>query len=214
MGVILLEELDKLVNEYKNATTRTDRLIKRRLEAIVNCYEECTLEEREFADDITIEFCRLISIIKEQHQKELSDIGVRSNFVSDNSTLCYTPLNAYNQSDKQNIESSQICAKELLDEFYDHFNGRIGKTTLKDYVARINTFAYSDKYLAQMIRNGDLGVREITIDPVIFTYINIELIIARFNTKDENGNSVKQKLNIRSALKKFNEFKLTYQAKG
>lgn len=203
MNHILIEELYNLVSEYKGAETRADRLIKRRLDAIVNCYDECTLEEREFADEITVEFCRLISLLKEQHKKELEEaasgafsvpVNNRNNFVS--------PVHT------DNAHISYTCGGELLDAFYEHFKDKMVEVTLRDYVARINTFAYSEKYLGEMLSKGELGPQEISVDPVLFTYANIELIIAKFNTKDENGNSVKQKLNIRSALRKLNEFKI------
>ena len=80
---------------------------------------------------------------------------------------------------------------------------------MKDYAARIKTFAYSEQYLQSMIETGELGDLCVTADPVLFTYDNIELILARFNTKDDAGQSVKQRLNIRSALRMLNEFKLS-----
>ena len=45
------------------------------------------------------------------------------------------------------------------------------------------------------------------MNPVLFTYENLELILATFPTRDENGQIVKQRVNIRSALRKLNEFK-------
>lgn len=203
MNHILIEELDNLVSEYKNATTRADRLIKRRLDAIVNCYDECSLEEREFADEITVEFCRLISLLKEQHQKELEEAASGSFTVPESARNNYV---SFSHADNAHIPYS--CGEELLDTFYEHFKDKMVEVTLRDYVARINTFAYSEKYLGEMLSKGELGPQEISVDPVLFTYANIELIIAKFNTKDENGNSVKQKLNIRSALRKLNEFKI------
>ena len=203
MNHILIEELDNLVSEYKNATTRADRLIKRRLDAIVNCYDECSLEEREFAYEITVEFCRLISLLKEQHQKELEETTSGSFTVPESTRSNYVSF-----SHTDNAHAPYTCGEELLDAFYEHFKDKMVEVTLRDYIARINTFAYSGKYLGEMISKGELGTKEISIDPVLFTYTNIELIIAKFNTKDENGNSVKQKLNIRSALRKLNEFKL------
>ncbi len=205
MGTILIEELDNLLSQYRNAETKSDKLIKLRLEAIVRCYEECSLEEREFADEITIEFCRLVSLLKEQHKKEL-DEAAEGIFSSAESFAPYSGNHLYEASPTP-FENGE----KLLNAFYEHFKDKMVEVSLRDYVARINTFAYSDKYLFEMLRKGELGVREINIDPVLFTYMNIEVIVARFNTKDENGNSIKQKLNIRSALKKLNEFKLVQQ---
>ena len=195
MSVILLEELDNLVNEYKNATTRTDRLIKRRLDAIVNCYEECSVEEREFADEITIEFCRLISIMKEQHQKELVELS------NDRDNLNYSQENDLLRFKEYTREKTSFYnGTELLEAFYNHFIKTESSLTLTDYKARINTFA--NKYLDDMLRK-DLEYR----DPVLFIYDNIEYILAIFKTTDENGKSIKQLVNIRSALRKLNDFK-------
>lgn len=209
MGPILMEELDNLISQYRNAETKSDKLIKLRLEAIVRCYEECSLEERAFADEITVEFCRLISLLKEQHKKELDEAAEGIFPSADGGLSSLTPfsVNHLYEASPMPFENGEM----LLKAFYEHFKDKMVEVSLRDYVARINTFAYSDKYLPEMLRNGELGVREINIDPVLFTYMNIEVIVARFNTKDEQGKSVKQKLNIRSALKKLNEFKLIQQ---
>ena len=176
MSIILLEELDKLVNEYKNATTRTDRLIKRRLDAIVNCYEECSVEEREFADEITIEFCRLISIMKEQHQKELVELS------NDRDNMNYSQENDLLRFKEYTREKTSFYnGTELLEAFYNHF---------------------ANKYLDDMLCEN-LEYR----DPVLFIYDNIEYILAIFKTTDENGKSIKQLVNIRSALRKLNDYK-------
>jgi hypothetical protein len=49
------------------------------------------------------------------------------------------------------------------------------------------------------------------IDPVVFTYENIERILATFKTRDDQGNIIKQNVNLRSALRKLNEFKQSQQ---
>lgn len=76
--------------------------------------------------------------------------------------------------------------------------------TMKDYAARVKTFA--KRYLDAMLADGVLGCTELTEDRVLFTYRNIELILARFDTK-EDGQINKQKSNICSALRKLNQFK-------
>ena len=73
---------------------------------------------------------------------------------------------------------------------------------MKDYAARINTFS-GPRYLGEMFTPQQMG----GMDPVLFTYENIELILAIFKTRDENGEIVKQRVNIRSALRRLNEFK-------
>ena len=95
----------------------------------------------------------------------------------------------------------------MLDDFYDYFIKTKTESTMKDYVARIKTFAYSGRYLDELLESGAIGFSTINDDPVLFTYKNIEIILARFNTKNTNGTSIKQRLNIRSALRMLNEFK-------
>ena len=46
-----------------------------------------------------------------------------------------------------------------------------------------------------------------TFEPIVFIYNNLELIIAKFKTTNNNGDTIKQRLNIRSALRKLNDFK-------
>ena len=203
MRPMLVKEFEELYREYINATTTEDRKIKLKLDAIANCYKECGAQERAFADEITAEFCRLITLLREQNKKKLSGENEGRH-----NTHSYMACSGF----QQEVQIPFKDSAELLDAFYHHFKDKMVEATLKDYVARINTFAYSEKYLSEMVERGDLG-REVRVeDPIMFTYINIELIVARFNTKDESGKSVKQRLNIRSALRKLNEFKLEMQS--
>mgnify|MGYP003295227188 CR=1 FL=1 len=85
--------------------------------------------------------------------------------------------------------------------------------TMWDYCNRIKTF--SNKYLFEiysaesipLIIHGDNAEEFESFEPIVFVYNNLELIIAKIKTTDENGEVVKRRLNIRSALRKLNEFK-------
>ena len=85
--------------------------------------------------------------------------------------------------------------------------------TMWDYCNRIKTF--SNKYLFEIypaesipyVIHSDNADDFQTFEPIVFIYNNLELIIAKMKTTDENGKVVKQRLNIRSALRKLNEFK-------
>ena len=44
-------------------------------------------------------------------------------------------------------------------------------------------------------------------DPVLFTFDHIERILATFKTRNDAGEILKQNVNLRSALRKLNEFK-------
>ena len=85
--------------------------------------------------------------------------------------------------------------------------------TMIDYCNRIKTFAkkylyeiYPEDSIPRIIHNEYDDDYE-TYEPIVFTYNNLELILAKMKTTNENGETVKQRLNIRSALRKLNEFK-------
>ena len=82
-----------------------------------------------------------------------------------------------------------------------------------DYCNRIKTFAkrylhemYPEDSIPRVIHGEDADEYE-TYEPIVFIYENLEHILAKIKTTDENGETVKQRLNIRSALRKLNEFK-------
>ena len=197
----LPKELETLHKAYQNATTREDRQIKLKIREIIACYDECSVDEREFADEIIIKFCQLIRLLKQQPEAEQlvqyaergSDLQKFLSFREDDT--------AYHRAD------------QLLDAFYQYALSKKSAATTRDYVARIKTFAGSEQYLGAMLESGALGVKAIQIDPVLFTFRHIELILAKFQTKDSNGRSVKQRLNIRSALRLLNEFKCAQAAR-
>ena len=205
-----VREFENLLAEYRHATDREDRLIKRRLEAIAACYAECAPAEREFADEITVEFCRLIDLLKKQ-QKEAAPSPQAA------------PLHGFVAYGRPQEDDEQLIAA-----FYDHFRGEgrvpyaalkdlpedlpheekrtLINATMRDYAARVRTFG--EQYMWDVPRMRELW-REQTepMGRVQFIYRYIEWILAGFDTKDENGVSNKQKVNIRSALRKFNAFK-------
>ena len=203
-------ELEALLAEYRNATDREDRLIKRRLEAIAACYDECAPAEREFADEITVEFCRLITLLKKQQQEAAPAVEA-------------VPLHGFVACGRPQEDDEQLIAA-----FYDHFRGEgrvpyaalkdlpedlsneekrtLINATMRDYAARVRTFG--EQYMWDVPRMRELWQEQTEpIGRVQFIYRYLEWILAGFDTKDENGVSNKQKVNIRSALRKFNAFK-------
>lgn len=209
MRYLLPEELRDLNKEYQNAEAREERLIRLKLNEIVACYNEFGAEEREFADEITKKFCEIIGILKQQHTAEcramLDKYEQAASIPWDPDYIQREEYNGRRLTDRIQYKDPE----EMLNAFYNHYLDRKSTSTMKDYAARIKTFAYSEQYLQSMIETGELGDLCVTADPVLFTYDNIELILARFNTKDDAGQSVKQRLNIRSALRMLNEFKLS-----
>lgn len=190
MRYMLIKEFEDLYSEYQNAESREERMIKLKLNEIAACYAECGIEEREFADAITKKFCEVISLVKEQgiESHSIESDGIRG-FM--NNKLREEPL-PYESGDN------------LLMAFYNHFAKEKTAATLKDYAARIQTFAFDkhNEYLYSIFTPDEVGNE----DPILFTYRNIEYIIAKFDTK-KNGETSKQRLNIRSALRKLNDFK-------
>jgi hypothetical protein len=82
-----------------------------------------------------------------------------------------------------------------------------------DYCNRIKTFAkkylyeiYPEDSIPRVIHGEDADDYE-TFEPIVFVYNNLELILAKMKTTNENGETIKHRLNIRSALRKLNEFK-------
>ncbi len=202
-------ELEMLIREYAEPASKEDAVIGLELQDIAALYAKCK-DDEVYSEAITRKFCHLIRMLKRQHEKALATAResgrqeeVRLNFAG------------YRESCVQ-FQS----AEHLLCAFYNHFKKPTEvdyreirdvpeaekkeaiNMTLRDYVARIYTFA-GEKYLQKMFRPEEIG----RMDPVLFTYENIELILATFHTKDKDGMPVKQKVNIRSALRKLNQFK-------
>lgn len=203
------KKFDELFNKYRNATCIEDRRIKVKLKEIIACYDECAPAEQEFTSEIVDKFCEMIELIEERNEDERQALIFKYDIsynTSGGSSESFVPCNNRRELHKEK-QSPYRTADELLTAFYNSFIEKKSVSTMKDYVARVRTFAYSERYLGKMLRSGELGISEIHTDPVLFTYSNIELILARFNTKDENGVSIKQKNNIRSALRMLNEFK-------
>lgn len=197
MRIRLNDEFENLYKEYQSATSVADKKIRLKLNEIISCYGECGIGERTFSDEIIKKFCELIQILKEQ----------------DTTRDGYTVLqNANSFIALKQKEMHYSCDQELLNAFYDYYIQQMSAATIKDYVARINTFV--NRYMLSVPGVVELLKREQAgRDEILFLYKYLDLIIANFNTCDESGESVKQKVNIRSALKKLNEFKHMQEAR-
>ena len=233
MDHVFYVDFDNLLREYAEPVTREDKLIKHKLDSIVALYDNCSVEEREFADEITLEFSRIIALLKNQHRQELMELSQQyQDFGNRSETLstAYIPLHRQAGDDRYEYDY------EVLNDFYDHFKrpgddqlsywqiegyefeseeDRRAKVnlTMLDYCNRIKTFAkkylyeiYPEDSIPRIIHNEYDDDYE-TFEPIVFIYNNIELIIAKMKTTNEEGKTIKQRLNIRSALKKMNEFK-------
>ena len=142
--------------------------------------------------------------------------------------------NQYVKNFRLNDDSAYEYDCQVLGDFYDYFKGdyplcyweisgydfkdaeerkKLVNLTIYDYVNRIRTFAnkylkeiYPDEVIPHVMHNDPSEHCE-SFEPIVFIYNNLELIIAKMKTTNENGEVVKQRLNIRSALRKLNEFK-------
>ena len=233
MKHIFYSDFSDLLSEYEEPSTREEKLIKHKLDSIVALYDNCTVEEREFADEITLEFSRIIALLKKQHKQEVLELSQASQWEENrqqNLTASYIPLQNQGANDPYEYD----C--DVLGDFYDHFKRpgddqltywqiegyqfnneeerkSLVNLTMWDYCNRIKTFA--KKYLYEMypvdsipfIVHGDGADEYQTFEPIVFVYNNIELILAKMKTTNERGETVKQRLNIRSALRKLNDFK-------
>lgn len=229
MKHIFYEDFGSLLDDYKEAATRDDKLIKHKLDSIVALYDACELKEREFADEITLEFSRIIALLKNQHRKQIIELTEKLEEIQLGKVD-----NQYMTASHLNDDSGYEYDYEVLGSFYDYFRGdyplsywqidgykfkdteerkQLVNLTIWDYVNRIRTFA--NKYLQEIypeeviprVMHDEPGEPCETFEPIVFIYNNLELIIAKMKTTDEEGNVVKQRLNIRSALRKLNEFK-------
>ena len=218
---MVTEKFNELRNQYADATDDVGREIKLKLGEIIACQEVCNPIEHKFTFKLVDRFCELIELINERNGKVMDVLRFQCGELDE---IPVTTLNQYmayaNNPNFSQEDSSYEDSAELLDDFYNRFakkdddnkesssdDDKRSSSTMRDYVARIKTFAMSEQYLDEMLSSGVLGVREINTNPILFTYNNIELILARFNTKDENGVAIKQRNNVRSALRLLNDFK-------
>lgn len=225
MQHIFYEEFDRLLSEYRNATSREEKLIKHKLDSIVALYENCSVEELEFADEITLEFSRIIALLKKQHKKEITELTDKYRDSADRQESA-----SFNKK-----ESAYVRDSDVLADFYDYFKGaeyplyywqiedyvfesdedrkKKVNLTMWDYCNRIKTFAnkylyeiYPEEAIPSVIHGEGADTYE-TYENVVFAYNHLEMILAKIKTTNEEGKTVKQRLNIRSALRKLNKFK-------
>ena len=182
-------ELNKLLEEFND-----DVYMKIKIENIISLCSSRNPDEARFANELSVEFCRLIDLIKERYENEITFMSYEYD----------TKLNEL----ESNTSKFMACKKEkrpfensiiLEDVFFRYFIEQgYSELTVKDYFARVKT--YSKKYL-----NEIYSEKEVPTNPderILFVYDNIEFIIAKFDVKEE-----KQRFNIRSALRKLNDFK-------
>ena len=189
---MICPDLEKLLQKYAKAETEDELYIKRTLEDIAFQFEVSDREQHYYADVVTRAFCRIIKVLEKQPETEANE--KHSLRFGTGEELARAFYNHYRQGEQVDylelpwaLESGR---KDLINP------------TMKDYVARIYTFS-GKKYLGEMFSRQQIGNQ----DPVLFVYDNIELILATFKTRDDRGEIVKQRVNIRSALRKLNEFK-------
>ena len=159
----LCREFEDLYDEYRSATSPEARQIRLKLQEISLCYGECAPLERRFADDIIKNFCELLEIMKEN--SALASVAFDANSPANHQYLALT------QNPNQEEGGEYDDAQELLDEFYEYFLKHHKESTVKDYAARIKTFA--SRYLQTVPRVSEMyreACRIRPCNPVLFTY--------------------------------------------
>jgi hypothetical protein len=209
-------ELDDLIREYSNSTAKEDIIIKLRLEGIRNIIANCGDDEMIFANEITTEFCRLIRMLQDNKRAEVSAVERALNEnLSLNKNQSFMTL----AIDRKSYEYGW----EVQEAFYDFFRDKeqypagylqvlntpvserkgIVCLTLMDYISRIKSFAKYDleeMYPLNAIPNN-------LDDRFVFIYDNIESIIASYDASSDDETDKKRRMNMRSALRKLNDFK-------
>lgn len=215
MFFALDNELAKLRREYEKPTSHEDILIQMEIENIIHLQNTCKNEDRKLANAIIDKFCEIIRLMKEQHEIEMNYLAYhveneapRTGFMTYDAPmrdpkavpferdedLLVAFYNRFCNEQKRRTEKDPVRYREI--SHITQLREEGANPTMRDYVARVNTFA--KRYLSQVFPL----VPEYECDPILFIYANLELILARFDTSGS-----KQKVNIRSALRKLNEFK-------
>ena len=198
-------DFNMLQQKYAKPTTSEEVDIKRSLDVIAKLFNMCDESEYYYAEVITRHFCRIIHTIQRQKPTAAAQT---------------TPAPAVTATPVAATTSIYPSDSALMQAFYNHYKkpehvdyNEIGSAldsgrkdlvhpTMKDYVARIYTFT-TPKYLGKLFPAETLEGKDL----VLFTYENLEWILAAFKTRDPQGEIIKQNVNIRSALRKLNEFK-------
>jgi len=182
-------ELNKLLEEFKD-----DVYMKIKIENIISLCSSRNPDEERFANELSIEFCRLIDLIKERYENEITFMSYEYD----------TKLNEL-ESDASKFVSHQkekipfANSIALEEAFFRYFIEQgYSELTVKDYFARVKTL--SKKYISEIYSETEIPNN--ADERILFVYDNIEYIIAKFDVKEE-----KQRFNIRSALRKLNDFK-------
>lgn len=191
-------DLELLRRKYANAQTKEDLYIKNTLENIIAQFSIASQEQSYYANVVAQDFCRIIKILEAHHQADLVALarrpqGASSRFQSGDHLMraFYNHYKTPDQVDYIKLYQAQDQGrKDLINP------------TMKDYVARIYTFS-GPRYLGEMVSPQELAGG----DPILFVFDNIERLLATFKTRDEAGQIVKQRVNLRSALRKLNDFK-------
>ena len=100
MDHIFYSDFANLLNEYQEPSTREEKLIKHKLDSIVALYDSCSVEEREFADEITLEFSRIITLLKNQHRHQILELTQKCRELEDRVKNSSAPGSPNNQAEK------------------------------------------------------------------------------------------------------------------
>lgn len=191
-------DFNSLQQKYAHPKTAEEMDIKRSLDVIAKLFNMCDESEYYYAEVITRHFCRIIH----QIGKHKSSVTTQASSVS--APAMYQSAAALMRDFYNHYKKPEHVDYQEINSALDQGRKDLVNLTIKDYVARIYTFS-GPRYLGKMFDPQLLA----DIDPVLFTFEHIEHILATFKTRNDQGEIIKQNVNLRSALRKLNEFKQT-----
>ena len=162
-------ELARLTRVFQD-TNAADAQIRQHLSTIASLLKE---SESKQAHDIVTTFCHIIDVLQDQQEHQVETLTC----AIEQARAC--PIQYVPAPRQEQTRCPYEDPQDMLEEFYRHFVEKKSPSTMNDYVSRIKTFAHSPQYLGDMLESGELGVRELDNDPVMFTYEHIEQILAR-----------------------------------
>lgn len=191
-------DFNLLRQKYANPKTSEEIDIKRSLDVIAKLFNMCDESEYYYAEVITRHFCRIINAIE---KKKVTAPAKAQPVPANNSTHYLTAADLMRDFYNYYKKPEHVDYQEI-NSALDQGRKDLVNLTIKDYVARIYTFS-GPRYLGKMLDPQVLA----DVDPVLFTFEHIEHILATFKTRNDQGEIIKQNVNLRSALRKLNEFK-------
>ena len=179
---MITQKMKRLLEQFEGAKSERDQKIF----ALLNEIAQMQKEHPHKACDL---FCNVLCLLREEKPPRTAPFRRGSDLLAA----------FYNTMRREGTEEYQ-AALLLRTKLPPNEKRERLDTTMLDYTARIVTF--SNHYIYEIFDRVD------GYDPLVFLYENLEYAAAKFSVKEKDGTLSKQRMNTRSALRKFNEFKI------